>query len=217
MAQVVYAGIKDYEARSAARVNDVLSPFETQSTNITKENFRDEGLDTRVLSAAPGTVTTLLTGAKYEGLSESFGNTGYETIAFTSGETMEMAGFTLYTGESARIRFSTEFKVGIVGLDETSPLYFDLTKTIGGVETPCAYCESIFVGANEIFPDFGSTHNNVFLSTPGGCLRDSVTITYLFKGTAGGLVIDKVSAKSKIDAGDYELWTTSLHGVIFWR
>lgn len=51
MSQVSYDAIPDYAARTATTMDDILRAFETTSTDLSRANFADEGLDERNLAA----------------------------------------------------------------------------------------------------------------------------------------------------------------------
>ena len=49
MAKVHWVPIKPGDARDVAKVNTALTTMNTQSTNVTSENIREEGLDYTVM------------------------------------------------------------------------------------------------------------------------------------------------------------------------
>lgn len=230
MAQIVYTGIKDYDARSAAGMNTILGKFETQSTNIDASNFRDEGLDERVLDE--NVVTDDYDITSYEAQPETFANTLAAKITFTSypGTKNGVAtspcpieidnggdGWTLRENETLRIRFGTEFRIAMpkgVGYPdrETPELTFELFYTNSvGTETPITGTYSMFVGSAYIWPIGPSPGTEV------NFYNDSVEITWLLKGTEAGRVIQAVSAWAFIDSGDYQLRCTSIQATAFYR
>lgn len=55
MAIISYTGVADGDTRSAPQVNSIFNAFVTQSTALTGPNFRNEGLDERVMAAGTAT------------------------------------------------------------------------------------------------------------------------------------------------------------------
>lgn len=50
MGRVSYTGITDGATRSAANMNALVTPFNTESSSLDSGNYRDEGMDTKVIA-----------------------------------------------------------------------------------------------------------------------------------------------------------------------
>lgn len=79
MSQVIYDAIPDYAPRTATTMDAILQEFEDTSTDLTRANFADEGLDERNLAA--DTVTDGRVSVTYNGgLANAPNNAGFLVI-----------------------------------------------------------------------------------------------------------------------------------------
>lgn len=132
MAVVSYTAITENAARGVTDINTAWTSFQTQSTNVTGANFRDEGLDELVLandSATSGFDSV------YEDTPANVATAAYTILTF-SGTTFTLdnggAGWTVGEGiADVRIRFATQWEYTF-GTSPTPFLLFRVAYIIDG-------------------------------------------------------------------------------------
>jgi hypothetical protein len=105
MALVNHTILRPGDARSVTNPNTLLDAVETQSTNITGPNFREEGLDRDSFVAGPA----FLRFNTREDVITNFATGGVWTTLTLGATLFTTAGFTLAAGELLRIRGAVSF------------------------------------------------------------------------------------------------------------
>lgn len=166
MAHVSYTGITDNSARDATAVNSIFTAFQTQSTNVSESNWRDEGLDERVMA---GNVAT----SGYDSVDDNDASTVINTAGawatFTPGVAFNLTnggvGWTVGQGFGhLRVRFATAWSY-IYAVTPSPLLQFRFAYQIdGGAVTAVPNSDRILRGNQAVAYDVTGVANVTVLT-----------------------------------------------------